>query len=438
MQVYYNRETSKLGSNTGSIISYAKQLTTNDPADAENKKLLPAGYLRCDGSVYSANVYPILAEVLGTGTNCKFKKEGTTLRDDQFQLPDLGSKFIRASTGSNVGTFVDLTVTSATGSTEYKSGIGLDVLSNIGSTYTLEYRGAFTLPSQEALLRGQPGFTRSTGTYTETAEVPANAFQPHAHFSIGTRSRTANAGNVNDALQQRNVTSTRSTLAVCPWFINTRQELCKLAAGRQAALPSSNQCQNCCNAFYVQVCTTGCTFASGTAASCLIPSGCSGSNITSSGATYPVGGTGGSYSQSNPQRTVGNITYTGTGYLSCTSTCIISGCTAGGPISNIPNSQTLSSNYSNPTVPFDTSIDSNSGFAGISNTVTETTAKGNSATHRHQLPFTQTEHQYYIRTDAVTVPADGLTSVITIKTNSAKKADDYIQPYIVVEYLIKT
>lgn len=437
MPVYYNREKSKLGSNTGTIISYAKQLTTNDPADAENKKLLPAGYLRCDGSVYSANVYPILAEVLGTGTNCKFKKEGTTLRDDQFQLPDLGSKFIRASTGANVGTFVDLTVTSATGSTEYKSGIGLDVLSNIGSTYTLEYRGAFTLPSQEALLRGQPGFTRSTGTYTESAEVPANGFQPHAHFSVGTRSRTANSGNVNDALQQRNVTNTRSTLSICPWFINTRQELCKLAAGRQLSFPSSNQCQNCCQSFYVQICTSGCTFASGTSASCLIPSGCSGTNISSSGATYPTGGTGGGYSQSNPQLTVGNIVYTGTGYLTCSATCI-GGCTVFAPSSRSFSNETLSPNYTFPTVPFDTSIDSASGYAGISNTTTETTAKGNSATHRHQLPFTQTEHQYYMRTDAVTVPADGLSSVITIKTNSAKKADDYIQPYIVVEYLIKT
>lgn len=438
MAVYYNREKSKLGSNTGSIITFAKQLSTTDPADADNKKMLPSGYLRCDGTVYSANIYPILAEVLGTGSSCKFKKEGITLRDDQFQVPDLGSKFIRASTGANAGTFTDLTVTNASGNTEYKSGIGLDVLSNIGSTYTLEYRGSFTLPSQQTLLRGQPGFSRSTGTYTESTEVPSTGFQPHAHFSVGTRSRTANAGGINDALTQKNTTVTRSTLAICPWFRNTRQELCKLAAGRQAALSSSNQCANCCNAYYVQVCTSGCTFASGTAASCLIPTGCSGSNITSSGATYPVGGTGGGYSPTNPTRTVGNITYTGTGYLSCTSTCLISGCTVGGPISNIPSSQTLASNYTALNVPYDSQIDSSSGFAGVSNTTTETTAKGNTATHRHQLPFTQTAHTYYMRTDAVTIPADGLSSVITVRTNSAKKADEYIQPYIIVEYLIKT
>ena len=69
MAVFYNKERSKLGSVTGSIISFSTKLETNEPTDPNNKRLLPAGYLRCDGSVYSANIYPLLAEIVGTGDN---------------------------------------------------------------------------------------------------------------------------------------------------------------------------------------------------------------------------------------------------------------------------------------------------------------------------------------------------------------------------------
>ena len=41
-------------------------------------KCLPAGYLRCDGSVLFAE-YPFLAEVLGVGDSSRYKKPDTTL-----------------------------------------------------------------------------------------------------------------------------------------------------------------------------------------------------------------------------------------------------------------------------------------------------------------------------------------------------------------------
>ena len=95
MAVFYNKEKSKLGTLSGTIIHFPRQMPEdNDPALTLHKELLPAGYLRCDGSVLSKNLYPALAVILGVGSNSKFIKEGQTLTDNQFQLPDLRQKHI--------------------------------------------------------------------------------------------------------------------------------------------------------------------------------------------------------------------------------------------------------------------------------------------------------------------------------------------------------
>ena len=65
MAVYYNEAKGIHGSLTGSIISFPVEVTDNDPVSSMNKKILPAGYLRCDGRVLSSGDYPLLAIVLG-------------------------------------------------------------------------------------------------------------------------------------------------------------------------------------------------------------------------------------------------------------------------------------------------------------------------------------------------------------------------------------
>ena len=108
MAVFYNREKSKIGTTTGSIIHWSKELTSNDPENTSTRDLLPAGYLRCDGSIYAADIFPELATILGVGSQSRYRKSNVTLLDNQFQLPDFGSKKLRASAGSNLGLEVDL------------------------------------------------------------------------------------------------------------------------------------------------------------------------------------------------------------------------------------------------------------------------------------------------------------------------------------------
>ena len=97
MAVLYSKEKGKLGTLTGSIINWSNQLASSDPEDPTLLQTLPAGYLRCDGAVYQAEVFPELATILGTGINCRYKKPDTTLLDNQFQVPDLGSKSTKTS-----------------------------------------------------------------------------------------------------------------------------------------------------------------------------------------------------------------------------------------------------------------------------------------------------------------------------------------------------
>ena len=75
MAVFLNQERTKIGTTTGTLIAFPQELEVNDPNVGNSLTLLPAGYLRCDGAVYSSTIYPALAEVIGTGDECAFKQE---------------------------------------------------------------------------------------------------------------------------------------------------------------------------------------------------------------------------------------------------------------------------------------------------------------------------------------------------------------------------
>ena len=151
MATFLNQERTKIGTTTGTLIAFPQELEVNDPNVGNSASLLPAGYLRCDGGVYNESVYPALAEVLGTGSECAFKQEGQTLLDTQFQVPDLRSKFIRASSASDQGVINDNTVTNAAGQTVERSGVGVNVSSNVGSNAVVDMVGQFRVPHRTCL-----------------------------------------------------------------------------------------------------------------------------------------------------------------------------------------------------------------------------------------------------------------------------------------------
>ena len=79
------------------------------------------------------------------------------------------------------------------------------------------------------------------------------------------------------------------------------------------------------------------------------------------------------------------------------------------------------------------------GTPGVQNITSLTGETGYDGTHRHRMDFNADDpHTYQLKTRAATAqPAGRLSSRITIKVNTSRKADKYIQPYIITEYLIK-
>ena len=156
----------------------------------------------------------------------------------------------------------------------------------------------------------------------------------------------------------------------------------------------------------------------------------------------------GSCNNSNPPNdvceTFGTVEYCGTYTQTCTCTAIFGlGCPYGRNINDGGNKRKADvqlTNWTIPNVPF-SPFDENytNGPAAVSNITIQSGEIGNECIHRHRLAFdSDTPHTFEMKTRAATARADsGLVSQITIDRNTDAKADKYIQPYIVTEYLIK-
>ena len=181
---FLTRERSKLGSAPGTIIQWSLPILDGDPDGSTNVVNLPAGYLKCDGAIYSERQYPELARILGVGEASIYKKSDTTLLEDQFQVPDLGSKHIEASVNANIGTYRNIEKFTAN-TTITKAGVGVEISSNVGNSAQVGFNGVFTVPSQNFNLNGNVGWTVPTNTEAEV--VPARAIGPHMHYSSTSR-----------------------------------------------------------------------------------------------------------------------------------------------------------------------------------------------------------------------------------------------------------
>lgn len=186
----YTRERSKYGGVVGSMLIHTTPGLgiTNDPNSAVFKTKLPAGYLKCDGSILNAKDYPALANVLGTGGNSRFIKDNVSVREPneetgdlgQFILPDLGSKVIVGGRGT--GTYNDFRIDRGIEETNPTTKVGpqIEILSNFGDSISTFYNGNMLISAASSLpFIGNPRYNLDRAT-NETS-LAINNFQGHLH-----------------------------------------------------------------------------------------------------------------------------------------------------------------------------------------------------------------------------------------------------------------
>lgn len=178
MAKYYTVEKAKFGGTTGTILPFTIQLpTTNLPDASLWKTYLPAGFLRCDGSIYKAELFPTLASVIGVGKQCKFAKNPDDIESDVIQLPDLGSKYVRCSNSS--GQYLNLYLNQD--ETQLKVGTEIEIESLVGDSVDISYSGTFVIQQQSGnKFIGNPIFLTDTG-FTQNAVLTEDEFQAHGH-----------------------------------------------------------------------------------------------------------------------------------------------------------------------------------------------------------------------------------------------------------------
>ena len=195
MATHYTKERSKYGTLTGTVVAYPVELASgSNPNNFDVVDKLPAGYLRCDGSKYNARDYPLLAEICGTGTNCKFLKFDIndeiigSISDEEFVVPDLGSKIPRPVSGGDAGVFNNILTTTQNGTSVTRSGIGIEATA-VEPVVQITYSGKFILPAQTFACKGKPSWSWGNNSRTDAESVDAAQIYPHMHFSSTSRVR---------------------------------------------------------------------------------------------------------------------------------------------------------------------------------------------------------------------------------------------------------
>lgn len=187
----YTNERARYGGCTGQILVHSTPGLgqNNDPNSAAFKRDLPAGYLRCDGSILNASDYLALSRILGVGSSSRFRKEGANIREEnletgdrgQFQLPDLGSKVVIGGRGTGLyqNDFIDTGVEGAT-TVVNRVGPQIEVVSNFGNQIESFYQGNMQLSASGPIdMLGSPKYNLPKDT-SET-QLNIENFQGHLH-----------------------------------------------------------------------------------------------------------------------------------------------------------------------------------------------------------------------------------------------------------------
>lgn len=211
MSTYYSYQKGKYGGCVGTIYPFPRTLDGDNPSDDDWKTYVPAGYLRCDGSILKADDYPSLANVIGIGDDCIYKKPSISLenrnvstgRGGQIQLPDLGSKYITAFS-SNTGLLLDSEAVNPTSTIpRERVGVGVELILNQGSEITFNYSGNFSVPTTSIPVSGNYVLTMD-GSSAE-ASISEEQILAHGHYSNAARLKTQSPPSVSFAIQAPNI-----------------------------------------------------------------------------------------------------------------------------------------------------------------------------------------------------------------------------------------
>ena len=469
MAKHYSKERAKYGSGAGSIIVWPVEYTSLDPSSEDNVKVLPAGYLKCDGTKYNASDYPALAEIIGTGSACKFIRYDIAgdpidvLNDDEFVVPDFGSKFPKPTSGASAGEYINILTKNKAGVAKTRSGMGIEATPVVGSTtgattvIPVTYTGNFNIPSQEISIKGKPSWSKGTNNsgYTDNESVDSLALHSHMHFSSTNRLRIKTVNETSAAsgfgVGYRNVAS---TVPISTWLDNTQypngssdkgsgtnQPPCwAIASGIFSGNYNGSESTAVSEVIYYNLCydLKGAAGLNSLRYQCLLTSQ---TNFNLQQVTFAdspkykswirafglctfigdIPGVGGGQGNINPSTAAVPATYT-TGSL-------------GVPVDY--NGVSLSD-----VVPINVNTTSRTSqaYPQVNNLVTEIqelTQTTDPTIHAHKINFQAFDHTYKIKTSSYLLSPDNLSTILTLKTDDVASLDEVTSPYIIMEYLIK-
>jgi len=192
MSTYYSFQKGKFGGVVGTIYPFPRTLSGDTPLDADWKTYVPAGFLRCNGAILKADDYKALAEIIGVGDDCIYRKDGITLDNrnsngtgGQIQLPDFGSKYL-SSSSSNTSLVLDATaVEPDTQQIVERVGIGVELVLNRGEDVTFNYTGNFSVPTTPIPISGN--YLMNVPFQSSTSSISQSQMLTHGHYSNAAR-----------------------------------------------------------------------------------------------------------------------------------------------------------------------------------------------------------------------------------------------------------